>query len=148
MQLSEHFSLEELCYSQRAAENAIDNTPSAAVAERLRFLCTMCLEPIRDLLGTPLHVSSGFRCEALNRFVGGEPSSQHTRGEAADFLPAGAELDDAFLSIANGALDFDQVIREPSWIHVSYRPDRNNRRECLVAEQVNGRMNYRTYAPR
>lgn len=148
MQLSDHFSLAELTHSQTADANLIDNTPSAAVAERLRFLCQMCLEPIRDLLGTPLHISSGFRCEQLNRLVGGEPSSQHVRGEAADIVPMEVDLDDAFMAIAQADVPFDQLIREPSWIHVSYAPDREPRRQCLVAEPTDNGMTYRTYSPR
>jgi hypothetical protein len=127
MQLTPHFTLDELTRSQTAARLGIRNTPTPQVIERLRLLCVEILEPARRALG-PLRISSGFRSRALNaRIPGSSDTSAHTLGWAADVQPLRAsKLDLARWIVANRP--FDQVIlefgtvQEPAWIHVSIDP--------------------------
>ena len=92
-QLSEHFMLEEMCYSRVGVENGVENIPGREALVALKYLATELLEPLRKLYGKPVVVTSGYRSEEVNRLVGGVPGSQHTRGEAADcYVPDAAEL--------------------------------------------------------
>ena len=87
--LSKSFTLEELVFSQTAARESIDNTPAPAHIRAMRDLCTHILQPLRDSVGMPIVVSSGYRCARLNRFVGGSvssstaPEAQSTCGDGA-----------------------------------------------------------------
>lgn len=88
-----YFSLTELTYSSKARELHIDNTPfSYSIIDNLTNLIENLLDPVREMWGKPLHVNSGYRCLALNKAVGGKPTSQHLKGEAAD-ITAGSKAD-------------------------------------------------------
>lgn len=118
MMLSAHFSIEELIATQH---RGIDNTPPEDVIDNLRLLVPK-LEEIRDLLG-PLHINSGYRSPELNRAVGGQPTSQHCNGEAADFVPLRLSLQEGARRILQQKIIFDQLIYEfGSWLHVSVAP--------------------------
>ena len=126
MQLSEHFSLEEMTRSQTATRIGIKNVPSDEDVKNLTVLCNDILEPVRMNFGVPFSPSSGYRSPALSEAIGSSVKSQHCRGEAADI---------EFATVANLTLcwwirthlDFDQLILEfftegePSsgWVHVS-----------------------------
>src|SRR5690242_11290128 len=113
MQLSEHFSLEELIASEVAARQGIDNAPSPPIMANLRVLAAG-LERVRAALGgKPIHVSSGYRCLALNRAVGGAVRSAHIDGLAADILcpQFGAPLD-VCEAIVTAGITTDQIIHE------------------------------------
>ena len=131
-----YFSIEELTASAEARKMGIDNTPTPDAMTNLGELVEAVLDPLREKYGYPIHVSSGYRCPRLNRAVGGEKTSQHMTGEAADiYVTRPKEMAELFALIYY-TLPFDQLIWErgndeaPAWIHVSYR-DGNNRRECL-----------------
>ncbi len=87
MQLSRNFTLAELTHSNTAEARGIDNTPNAAQLAELRMLATR-LQTMRDILGKPLNITSGFRGAKLNRAVGGVSNSQHLYGRAADISVA------------------------------------------------------------
>lgn len=117
-QLSAHFSLEELIATQH---RGIDNTPAPEVIENLRHLA-VTLEEVRDLLG-PLHINSGYRSAELNKAVGGQPTSQHCQGLAADFIAPRFSLQEATRRIRAQHIVFDQLIYEfGAWIHISRPP--------------------------
>jgi uncharacterized protein YcbK (DUF882 family) len=84
MRLSTNFELEEFTCSQTAATLGIKNEPGAEETANLKSLCEKVLQPLRDKTGSTVRISSGYRCPALNKAVGGVESSQHVRGEAAD----------------------------------------------------------------
>lgn len=136
MKLTKNFSLEEMYRSETARRCGIDNKPQTEeVVENLRALCLEVLQPLRDHLGKPVVVSSGYRCKDLNKRVGGVENSQHLKGEAADIKVSGREeLIDVMRYIMDET-DFDQLIREKSgsteWVHVSHKRNGNNRRMVL-----------------
>lgn len=129
MQLTPHFSLNELTRSSTAERRGIDNTPTAEAVENLRALCQAVLEPARIAFGAPIYVSSGYRCAALNKAVGGKPTSQHLRGEAADLQVKGVANLNRLYKILDG-LDHDQLLYETNaagtkWLHISFRQNGN-----------------------
>lgn len=119
-QLSPHFSLYEFLESEKAAEHGIDNTPSDATVHALQQLAER-LERVREILGQPLHISSGYRCPDLNAIVGSKPSSDHCKGLAADFVcPAfGTPVDICHRLVASD-VPFKQLIYERTWVHISF----------------------------
>lgn len=145
MMLSEHFALREFTRSQTADRKGIDNTPDEMAIERMRRLCKITMEPIREHFG-PVVITSGFRCPALNAAIGGADNSSHTRGEAADF----EAMNHDNLYVAHwcaehkSLLAFDQLILEyhvrgdphSGWVHISYGP--RIRREILTAIKGEG----------
>ena len=142
MNLSEHFTLAEMTRSQTASRKGINNEPSVGEIKALRLLCERVLEPVRAHYGKPVIVSSGFRSKRLNRAIGGSGTSQHTKGEAADFtIPGVSNL--AVCRWMQDHLNYDQLIYEfgeSGWIHVSYcQPFRNQE---LSAVRKWGRTRY------
>ena len=85
MKLSENFSLIELIKSQTAERKSIDNTPSPEHQENLKRLCESILQRVRDHFGRVVSVSSGYRSKELCTAIGSKTTSQHAKGEAADF---------------------------------------------------------------
>ncbi len=121
---TEHFTLAELCASDTAKARGIDNTPPVEAVRNLCDLMTEVLEPARDKLGVPIIVTSGYRCPALNKAVGGVASSQHVRGQAADLVCAKQEDKKRLFDIL-AKMDIDQLLWETNskgtqWIHVSF----------------------------
>ena len=148
MNLSKSFTLNELTKSQEALRLGIDNTPSEEHILNLKILCDNILQPIRDFYGLPLSVSSGYRSAELCKAIGSSSTSQHTRGEAADFEIFGVankELSDWIVS----NLEYDQCILEfwninesnSGWVHCSFST-KYNRKQYLKAEKVNGKIVY------
>lgn len=133
--LSEHFSLAELTFSATAARLGIVNVPNSQIVERLRRLAS-ALEQVRDLLGHPIHVTSGYRSVALNAHVpGSSDTSAHTLGWAADFqCPGFGPPREVCEAISRSSLGFDQLIYEyAAWTHLSVDPRR--RRQVLTKRQ-------------
>lgn len=148
--LSPHFSLHELTSSATAVRYGIDNTPNGAQTANLVLLCQKVLEPIRVKYGKPVVVSSGFRCPALNRKVGGSSTSQHVSGQAADIHSVSDTLADnkaLYDLIVRSGIVFDQLIYEygnsagPDWIHVSFS-SKGNRRQKLRATKSGSKTVY------
>ena len=149
MQLSTHFSLEELTKSQTGGRLGINNEPTALHMKALKALCDKVLEPVRAHYGRPVVINSGYRGKTLNEAVGGAASSQHCNGEAADIeVPGVANADLAKWIEAN--LTYDQLILEcykrgvpdSGWVHVSYRAAGGNRKQELTATVIGGKMHY------
>lgn len=143
MKLSEHFTLEELTFSQTAVRNGINNNPSQAVRNNLRVLADN-LEKIRTFLGHPLRISSAFRCMELNRKIGGSVNSAHMDGLAADFTceKFGKPID-VVKALHKSGIKVDQVIEEGTWVHVSFDP--KMRQQFLTATFTNGKPSYKPF---
>ena len=132
MKLSKNFSLEEMISSDTARRCGIDNKPqSEEVVENLRALCLEVLQPLRDHLGRPVTITSGYRCKELNKRVGGVRNSQHLKGEAADIRVKNREELIEMMKFLMDETQFDQLIWEKAgateWVHVSYKRNGNNR---------------------
>jgi phage tail protein X len=133
MQLSEHFTLADLCYSDTAYRRKINNVPQDSEIAKLRILCEQVLEPIWSHFNKRVIVNSGYRGRALNAAVGGATTSQHCYGEAADIEIAGVSNYDLAVWVRDN-IQFDQLILEyannlsvdpnSGWVHVSYREGR------------------------
>ena len=134
MMLSKNFSLAEMTKSQTAERKGIDNLPNADHIFNLTALCENILQPIRNEFGSFI-VSSGFRSPELCLAIGSKSTSQHAKGEAADFEVAGMDNHKLATWIENN-LPYDQLILEfykggnSGWIHCSYIPD--GREETLT----------------
>lgn len=120
-----YFTIEELTRSTTARLRGIDNSPSQQVIDNLTALVDNVLDPLREAWGKPIAVNSGYRCRALNKAVGGVPSSQHMRGEAAD-ITGGSRMAnrELYRLMKRLNLPVDQAINEHdfAWIHVSFSP--------------------------
>lgn len=119
MILTENFTIEELT----ATSTGLNNAPGERESEKLLYVAAYLLQPVRSRWGRVM-VTSGFRSPEVNARVGSKPTSQHTRGEAADFLPLDAGIDEVFRWIVKeSGIRFGQIIRESvggrDWIHIS-----------------------------
>ena len=133
--LSKYFSLRELTFSKIAEVHRIDNAPTPDALETLKYTASH-LDKVRELLGNPVNISSGYRCLQVNRRLGSKDTSQHLKGEAVDFK---CELfgspKKVFDKIRESDIQFDQLILEfNSWVHISFVKD-GGRRECLVIDR-------------
>lgn len=134
MKISEHFTLEELCFSETAARLGLDNTPNAIAIANLGLVAAL-MEKIRTLLGDrPMVVHSGYRSPEANRAVGGVSTSAHLHGLACDFVcPAFGTPDKVALAILKSGIDYDQLILEYGWVHVGLAQEGQlSRREALT----------------
>lgn len=123
--LSEHFSLDEFVISATALAMNIANSIGSSELANLRFLCREVLEPARRVLGEPIHVTSGYRCLALNRAVGGVSQSYHVRGLAADLHIESNAHASRLADALNAQPYCDLILVEHahgvSWLHVQAR---------------------------
>lgn len=127
-----YFTINELCKSSTATQRGIDNTPNQKVIHNLKALTDNILDPLREKYGKPIRVNSGYRCDALNKVVGGSKTSQHCQGLAADITVGSPDENKIiFGMIIAMNLPYDQIIDEKDfdWVHVSYSD--NPRRQIL-----------------
>lgn len=118
--ISKDFSYREFERSEVADAKHICNViTSFEVRDSILALTENVLQPLRDAWGKPLKVNSGYRCKALNAAVGGVPTSQHVKGEAAD-IAAGDPVKLARLALKLG-LPFDQMVLYPTFVHFSHK---------------------------
>ena len=150
MKISEHISYKEATRSATALRLGIDNTPNDYQLQNMELIAKNVFEPLRKAVGGAIKINSFFRCEDLNKAIGGSSRSQHCQGRAID-------VDDNYGHMSNNDmykyikenLDFDQLIFEfpdengnASWIHVSYVDADSNRKRCLKAIKENGKTKY------
>lgn len=134
MNLTPHFTLEEMTRSDYAARHGIDNTPSQDVIENLTTVA-LALEEVRTLLGHPIFVSSGYRGPKVNSAVGGSKTSAHIEGLAADFtcFTYGTPRD-VCRAIMGSTIQYDQLIHEfGQWVHIGLGP--RMRRQNLTIDR-------------
>jgi zinc D-Ala-D-Ala carboxypeptidase len=139
MQLSEHFTLEELTHTDH---REIENTPNSSEINNLKRLAEF-LEKVKVAVGgKPIMVNSAFRCKALNDAVGSKDTSQHRVGCAADIRVPGMTPDEVVKAVIAANLDYDQVIREfDRWTHISVpnSPSGAPRKQALIIDKVSTR---------
>jgi len=139
MNLTEHFTLEELTHTDhRTLENTPNETEQANIQRLAEFL-----ENLKTLLGgKPIMVNSAFRSKAVNDAVGSKDTSQHRIGCAADIRVPGMTPDQVVRAIIASDLGFDQVIREfDRWTHVSIpnTPETKPRKQTLIIDKAGTR---------
>lgn len=121
--LSTHFTYREGVYSGVAADRKIDNDPSPTQLEAMKYTA-LKMEGVRQLLDSrPLYITSWFRSYALNLAIGGANKSQHANGEAVDFYCPGFGTPRQIaleLQKHKDVIQYDQLILEPTWVHISF----------------------------
>ena len=148
MKLSENFSLLELTKSQTAERKGIDNTPSPEHQENLKLLCESVLQSVRDHFGKVVTISSGYRSPELCTAIGSKITSQHAKGQAADFEIFGVSNKE-LADYINENLYYDQLILEywkeedpnSGWVHCSFSLN-GNRKQYLRAYKENCKTKY------
>ena len=148
MNLSPNFTLSEMTKSEAALRHGIDNTPNEEQVQALMALAQNVLQPVRDHFKKGVKCNSGFRAPAVNQKVGGSPTSDHCKGQAADIEIPGVSNYELAKWIADN-LKFTQVILEfytqgvpdSGWVHVSYDPSKL-KNEALTAVKKDGRTVY------
>ena len=141
MKLSPHFNLAEFTQSQTAVRKGIDNTPNSVIINNLTIVAAY-METVRTLLNNlPISISSGYRSPALNKAVGGSPTSAHVNGWACDFIcPSFGTPVQVVDKLKNSDLKFDQIIEEGTWVHISFAP--TMRKQVMKASFKNGKPTY------
>jgi uncharacterized protein YcbK (DUF882 family) len=143
MNLSEHFTLEELTASETAARNGWDNTPNATELANLVRLAAF-LEEVKTVLGgKPVMINSAFRSKLVNDGVGSKDSSQHRVGCAADIRVPSMTPDEVVKAVIAANLGYDQVIREfDRWTHISVpnNPEDKPRQQALIIDKMGTRQ--------
>ena len=148
MKLTANFSLLELTKSQTAERKGIDNTPSPEHQENLKLLCESVLQPVRDHFGKVVTISSGYRSPELCTAIGSKITSQHAKGQAADFEIFGVSNKE-LADYINENLEYDQLILEywkesdpnSGWVHCSYSAG-NKGKQYLRAYKEDGKTKY------
>lgn len=137
--ISKHFSFWEFERSQTAKEHGINNTiPTAEIRANIVSLTDNVLEPLREDLGARVDVNSGFRCDELNKLVGGEDDSQHKKGEAADIKSPFFTPIEIARRIVILQLPYDQMIVYPTFVHVSHKRKGRQRGRILYNKSYKG----------
>ena len=148
MNLTKNFSLLELTKSQTAERKGIDNTPSPEHQENLKSLCMAILQPVRDHFSKVVTISSGYRSPELCTAIGSKITSQHAKGQAADFEIFGVS-NKALADYIDSELHYDQLILEywnesdpnSGWVHCSFS-EGQNRKQYLRAYKEDGKTKY------
>lgn len=123
MKLGKYFTIEELTYTSVG----VINTPNGDELANLKLLVENILDPLRELYGKPIHINSGFRNKVVNKLVGGNVSSAHLLGCAADITCRSKGENKKLFNLIKNNFEFRQLINEYdySWIHVEYRAGSN-----------------------
>jgi len=140
--LTPHFTLEELTASETAERNGWDNSPNDTELANLTRLADF-LEQVKIVLGgKPIMISSGLRTKKVNDAVGSKDSSQHRTGCACDFRVPGMTPDEVVSKIVDSGIGYDQVIREfDRWTHISISnsEDTSPRKQALIIDKAGTR---------
>mgnify|MGYP003625602486 FL=1 len=148
--ISKHITYKEATRSVTALRLGIENVPNDYELQNMELIAEKVFEPLRKAVNGPIKINSFFRCEELNKAIGGSSRSQHCQGRAID-------IDDVYGYVSNSYmyyyikdnLDFDQLIwefgtdTEPDWVHVSYVDSDSNRKRCLLAYKEEGKTKYK-----
>ena len=135
MNLSEHFTLEELTHTDH---RELENIPNETELANLKRLAEF-LETVKSVLGgKPIMVNSAFRSKAVNDAVGSKDTSQHRVGCAADIRVPSMTPDEVVKAIIASGIGYDQIIREfDRWSHISIPNDANGtpRKQALIIDK-------------
>jgi len=150
VRISKHITYKEATRSATALRLGIENIPNQYELHNMEIVAKKVFEPLREAVDAPIKINSFFRCEELNKAIGGSTKSQHCQGRAIDIDDVYGNVSNAFMYYyIKDNLDFDQLIWEfgndenPSWVHVSYSS--KNRKQVLKATKKNGKTIYSNY---
>ena len=119
MRLSKNFTLAELTATSHPR---LQDTPTLEVVQNLQKLCVLVLQPLRDTIGAPVYINSGYRSKRLNARVGGVPNSRHLQGRAADIHCDNLDYAKVIFDILRQNPNVDKVLlerkRHSTWVHV------------------------------
>lgn len=129
-----NFTLSELIHSDTAIKHNINNMPDINSLDCLLNLIFYVLQPLRNKLGKPIIINSGYRNAQVNKLVGGvvdahgNPTSQHCKGQAADIKVTGMSVRSLIDFIKKSGIEYDQLINEyDSWVHISFKKGKNRK---------------------
>ena len=152
-QITANFKMSELTHSNTAVAKKLSNKPSTAHEQNLVAAAINLFQPVRELLGQPMVINSGYRSPTVNKAVGGSATSAHSIGYAIDFVcpKFGNTVKIAkFLveKLYTQKIGFDQLILEfpntdSTWIHLGYKNGNGDqRRQILTAKKIKGKTEY------
>ena len=140
MNLTEHFTLEELTVT---SHREFDNTPNESEIANLQRLAEF-LEQVKTVLGgKPVMINSAFRSKQVNDSVGSKDTSQHRVGCAADIRVPGMTPNQVIQTIMQSDIQYDQIIREfDSWTHISIPNTVGDtaRKQALIIDKTGTRI--------
>jgi len=126
-----NFTMSELINSNESEKYGINNIPNnKQVLDNLLVLITECLQPIREYIGKPMIITSGYRCQTLNSLptIKGAKNSEHLVGQAADFIIKGMTPKQVIECIQKSGIEYNQLINEYNlWTHISYSKGHNRK---------------------
>ena len=130
VQISKNFKLSEFLVTS----TGIDNTPTKEVINNIQKLVDNVLQPLRDLYGKPIIITSGYRSPKVNKAVGGSKTSGHMLGTSADITAGNRHLNKQLYNIIRDNYEFRQLINEYNyqWVHVEYREGDNKKQELII----------------
>jgi len=138
--ISKHISYKEATHSNYAKQYNIANKPKVEHIENMELLAEKVFEPLREWVGNPIRVNSMFRSEKLNSALKGSSVSSHLTGQAIDITSMGGKTNLEMFHYIKDNLDFDQLIwefgSEPKWLHISYKNEKDNRKQILITKKV------------
>jgi zinc D-Ala-D-Ala carboxypeptidase len=146
MQISDHLTLEQATRSQTASRLGINNTPSPLEIEEIKKTALELFDPIKNKFGD-LMLTSLYRCDKLNKAIGGSKTSQHRLGQAIDIDRPTLEKNKELFEWIKDNLVFGQLIWEfgnhsgPDWVHVG----RGTKKQLLIAYSIKGKTAYKPY---
>jgi zinc D-Ala-D-Ala carboxypeptidase len=137
--ISKHISFKEATHSDYATKYGIKNKPTAEHIKNMELVAEKVFEPLREWVENPIKVNSFYRCEELNTGLRGSAVSSHLTGNAIDITSLGGKTNLEMFHYIKDNLDFDQLIwefgHEPKWLHVSYKNEKDNRKQVLVTKK-------------
>lgn len=143
--VSKNFDYKEFERTDVPGMQVKNTITSVDVRDSIKELVDTVIQPLRDAWGKPLAINSGYRCPEVNKAVGGVPTSQHSRGEAADVCPFGRNghgdigtVRQLAITARDLGLPFDQMILYPSFLHLSHKLQGKQRGEILYSKKYKG----------
>lgn len=130
-----NFTMSELLKSEVAEKYNISNIPDKEALDNMLLLIVDCLQPIREYIGKPMIISSGYRSPRLNGhpLINGNPNSQHCKGQAVDFTVKGMTPKQIIEKIVASGIEFDQALNEKNcWVHLSYNKGKNRKQVLKI----------------
>ena len=148
MNLSPHFTLEEMVRTGQSSLQTANTSEAAQFNGALKDVCVTLLEPIRAKFG-PVRVTSGFRGTSVNKAVGGSPTSQHSKGEAADIVCPAVTVDELhrWIVVESGIAFGQCILEKPGssvWVHISLGAPYRDPKRCGESLYFDGK----TYTPK